>query len=131
MGIRAVSDSFRQSDIPDAARAALNLRQGIAKPDLYQRYEVPRAEVVPAAQSTTLSPLLTAAQSSRAWIDSGKQRAPIKTTFIRFWRLRQLLRDPIPLTAAAALWAEQFWASEDGCGAGSAGNALGSKIIWC
>ena len=99
--------------IIDAARAALDLHQWIVAPDFDQEGEVQRAEAVLIAQPATLPPLLAAAQGFRAWIDSGEQRAPLRAALIRFWRRRQLLREPIPLTGAAAFRAEQSWAPED------------------
>lgn len=99
--------------IIDAARTALGLHQWIVAPDFDQEGEVQRAEAVLAAQPADWSPLLAAAQGFRVWIDSGERRAPIRAALIRFWRRRQLLREPIPLTGAAALRAEQSWAPED------------------
>ena len=99
--------------ILDAARTALGLHQWIVEPDFDQEGEVQRAEAVLAAQPATLPPLLAAALGFRVWIDSGEPRAPIRAALIRFWRRRQLLREPVPLTGAAALRAEQSWAPED------------------
>jgi hypothetical protein len=112
MDIRAVSDNFRQGDILNAARGALNLRLWIAEPDSDQEGGVQRAEAVPAWLPATLP--LPAAQGFGAWIDSGEQRASIGATLISSWRPRQLLLEPIPLTGAAALRAG---APEEGCGA--------------
>ncbi len=99
--------------ILDAARAALDLHQWIVEPDFDQEGEVQRAEALLAAQPATLPPLLAAAQGFRAWIENGEQRAPIRSALIRFWTRRDLLHQPIPLTGAVALRADQSWEPQD------------------
>ncbi|HUZ63625.1 MAG TPA: hypothetical protein VMU82_07920, partial [Acetobacteraceae bacterium] len=49
----------------------------------------------------------------RAWLEGGEPRAPIRAALVRFWGTRHLLRQPVPLTGAAALRAEQSWEPQD------------------
>lgn len=93
--------------ILEAARAAVDLHQWIAEPDFDQEGDVQRAEALLAAQPATLPPLSAAAQGFRAWIENGEHRAPVRAGLTRFWTRRQLLRQPIPPTGAAAQRAEQ------------------------
>ena len=99
--------------ILDAARTALALHQWLVEPDFDQEGEVQRAEAVLAAQPGTLPPLLAAAQGFREWIESGERRASIRSALVRFWIRNHLLRQPVPLTGAAALRAEQSWESKN------------------
>jgi hypothetical protein len=112
-GLRLRMDPYLRiidrGQILDAARTALTLHQWMVEPDFDQEGEVQRAEAVLAAQPVTLPPLLAAAWGFRTWIDSGERRAPIRAAVVRFWTRRHLLRLPAPLTAAAALGAEQSW----------------------
>lgn len=98
--------------ILDRARAALALHQWIVEPDFDQEGEVQRAEALLAMQPISLPPLIAAAQGFRAWIDSGEARPAMRAALIRFWRTRQLLRLPIPLTGASALRAGQSWEAD-------------------
>jgi len=95
------------------ARAALALHQWIVEPDFDQEGEVQRAEAMLAMQPKPLPPLIAAAQGLRAWIDTGETRAPMRSAMIRFWRKRQILRLPVPLTGAAALRPGQSWDADD------------------
>ncbi|MCB8882957.1 hypothetical protein ACELLULO517_22105 [Acidisoma cellulosilytica] len=116
-GLRLRMDPYLRiidrGQIIDAARAALELHQWIVEPDFDQEGEVQRAEAILADQPATLPPLLAAAQGFRVWIDSGGMRAPLRSAVIRYWRKRNLLRMPMPLTGAAALRAEQSWEPGD------------------
>ena len=56
------------------------------------------------------TPLLAAAGGVHAWLDAGGTRPPIRAALVRFWTRQQLLRIPVPLTAAAALRAETSFA---------------------
>jgi hypothetical protein len=60
-------------------------------------------------QPNLLPPLIAAAQGFWEGIDSGGTRAAM----IRFWRRRQLLRLPVPLTGAAAPRPGQSWEADD------------------
>jgi hypothetical protein len=112
-GLRLRMDPYFQfidrGRIIDAARAALALHQWIVEPDFDQEGEVRRAEAILADQTVTLPPLLAGAQGFRVWIESGGMRAPLRSALIRYWRKRDLLRTPMPLTGASALRAEQTW----------------------
>jgi hypothetical protein len=99
--------------ILDRAGAALALHQWIVEPDFDQEGEVQRAEAVLAMQPASLPPLIAAAKGLRAWSESGEARPAMRSALIRFWRKRQLLRLPVPLTGAAALRAGQLWDAED------------------
>jgi hypothetical protein len=70
---------------------------------------VQRAEAMLAMQPRSLPPLIAAAQGFREWIGTDETRPAMRAAMIRFWRKRQLLRLPIPLTGTAALGAEQSW----------------------
>jgi hypothetical protein len=116
-GLRLRMDPYLRiidrGQILDAARAALELHQWMVAPDFDQEGQVQRAEGVLAAQPGTLPPLLAAAQGLREWIENGEPRAPIRSALVRFWTRRHLLRQPVPLTGAAALRAEQSWEPAD------------------
>jgi hypothetical protein len=99
--------------ILDRARAALTLHQWIVEPDFDQEGEVQRAEALLAMQPAPLPPLIAAARGLREWIQSGEARPAMRSALIRFWRKRQLLRLPVPLTGAAALRAGQSWDADD------------------
>jgi len=99
--------------ILDRARAALALHQWIVEPDFDQEGEVQRAEAMLAMQPASLPPLIAGAQGLREWIGAGEARPAMRSALIRFWRKRQLLRLPIPLTGAAALRAGQSWDADD------------------
>jgi hypothetical protein len=71
--------------------------------------EIRRAEATLAMQPNLLPPLIAAAQGFWEGIDSGGTRAAM----IRFWRRRQLLRLPVPLTGAAAPRPGQSWEADD------------------
>jgi len=60
-----------------------------------------------------MPPLIEGARGFRQWIDAGEARAPMRSAMIRFWRKRQLLRLPVPLTGAAALRPGQSWDADD------------------
>ena len=85
------------------------LHQWIVEPDFDQEGEVQRAEAMLAMQPTSLPPLISAARGFREWIDAGDARPAMRSAMIRFWRKRQLLRLPIPLTGAAARRPGQSW----------------------
>jgi hypothetical protein len=116
-GLRLRMDPYLRiidrSAILDRARAALTLHQWIVEPDFDQEGEVQRAEATLAMQPASLPPLIAAAHSLREWIESGEARPPMRSALIRFWRKRQLLRLPVPLTGAAALRAGQSWEADD------------------
>lgn len=90
-----------RGDILDKAKFDLSLHQWIVEPDFNQEGEVQRAEAPLARQSASLPPLIAAAQGWRDWIEAGETRLAMRSAMIRFWRKRQLLRMPIPLTGAA------------------------------
>ena len=102
-----------RGEILETAKFALTLHQWIVEPDFDQEGEVQRAEAMLAMQPASLPPLIVAAQGFREWIDSGETRAPMRAAMIRFWRKRQLLRLPVPLTGAAALRSDQSWDRDD------------------
>jgi hypothetical protein len=52
--------------------------------------------------------LLAAALGAHAWLDGGGERPPL----IRHWKRHHLLRDPVPLTGAAALRPDTSWKVE-------------------
>jgi hypothetical protein len=94
----------------DAARHALTLHQWLTGPDFDQEGEVKQAEAALATPAARLSPLLSAALGTHAWLDQDGMRPPIRAALIRYWTRHRLLRSPIPLTGAAALSAETSWA---------------------
>jgi hypothetical protein len=112
-GLRLRMDPYlriiERGQIIDAARVALAMHQWLAEPDFDQEGEVQRAEAVLAAQGNTLPPLLAAAQGFRLWVERGEARPPIRAALVRFWTQNRLLREPVPLTATAALRAEADW----------------------
>jgi hypothetical protein len=99
--------------ILDRARAALALHQWIVEPDFDQEGEVQRAEAMLAMQPASLPSLIAGARGLRAWVESGESRPAMRSAMIRFWRKRQLLRLPVPLTGAAALRPGQSWEADD------------------
>jgi hypothetical protein len=102
-----------RGEILDRARAALTLHQWIVEPDFDQEGEVQRAEAMLAMQPASLPPLIAGAQGLREWIAAGETRPAMRSALIRFWRKRQLVRLPVPLTGAAALRAGQSWDTDD------------------
>ena len=116
-GLRLRMDPYLRmidrGEILETAKFALTLHQWIAEPDFDQEGEVQRAEAMLAMQPASLPPLIAAAQGFREWIDSGETRAPMRAAMIRFWRKRQLLRLPVPLTGATALRSDQSWDRDD------------------
>jgi len=112
-GLRLCMDPYLRiidrGDILDKAKFALTLHQWLVAPDFDQEGEVQRAEAMLAMQPAALPPLIAAAQGLRDWIETGETRPAMRAAMIRFWRKRQLLRLPVPLTGAAALRAEQSW----------------------
>ena len=116
-GLRLRMDPYLRiidrGEILDRARAALTLHQWIVEPDFDQEGEVQRAEAMLSRQPASLPPLIAAAQGFRDWIASGETRPAMRAAMIRFWRKRQLLRLPVPLTGAAALQSGQSWDPDD------------------
>jgi hypothetical protein len=53
--------------------------------------------------------VLAAALGAHAWLDGGGERPPLRAALIRHWRRHRLLRDPLPLTGAAALRPDTPW----------------------
>ena len=96
-----------RADILERARIALELHQWIVEPDFDQEGEVQRAEALLALQPASLPPLIAAGQGFWAWLARGEVRPAMRSAMIRFWRKRQLLRLPLPLTGAAALGSGQ------------------------
>ncbi len=96
--------------ILETAKTALTLHQWITEPDFDQEGEVQRAAAILARQPPSLPPLIAAAQGVRDWIESGETRPAMRAALVRFWRQRQLLRLPVPLTGAAALGSAHSWA---------------------
>jgi hypothetical protein len=115
-GLRLRMDPYLRiidrADILDKAKTALTLHQWLVEPDFDQEGEVQRAESLLRRQSAALHPLLAAAQGLRDWIDAGEMRAPMRAAMVRFFRQRQLVRLPMPLTGAAALRAGHSWARD-------------------
>jgi hypothetical protein len=115
-GLRLRMDPYLRiidrADILEKAKTALTLHQWIVEPDFDQEGEVQRAETVLARQPASLPPLIAGAQGLREWIESGETRPAMRSAMVRFWRKRQLLRLPVPLTGAAALRSEQSWARD-------------------
>ena len=116
-GLRLRMDPYLRiidrGEILDRARAALALHQWIVEPDFDQEGEVQRAEAMLAMQPASLPPLIAGAQGLREWIESGEARPAMRSALIRFWRKRQLLRLPVPLTGAGALRPGQAWDADD------------------
>ena len=96
-----------RADILDKARVALELHQWIVEPDFDQEGEMQRAEALLAAQPASLPPLIAAGLGFCAWLARGETRPAMRAAMIRFWRKRQLVRLPLPLTGAAALGSGQ------------------------
>lgn len=98
----------------DAARYALTLHQWLTVPDFDQEGEVKQAEAALATPEARLTPLLSAALGTHAWLDQVRPRPPIRAALVRYWTRHRVLRSPIPLTGAAALSAETSWAIDTG-----------------
>ena len=96
----------------DAARHALALHRWITAPGFDEEGLVRQAEAVLDRPGDPGTPLLSAAQSAHAWLDTGGSRAPLRAALIRHWRRHRLLRAPLPLTGARALGAEVPWERE-------------------
>jgi hypothetical protein len=96
----------------DAARHALALHQWLTVPDFDQEGEVKQAEAALETSRGHLSPLLSAALGTHAWLDRDGTRSPIRTVLVRYWKRHHLLSAHVPLTAARALRAETPWAIE-------------------
>ena len=102
--------------ILDAARHALDLHGWLTSPDFGQEGDIQRAEAALVTFSR-VAPLLAAAVGAHAWLDGGGERPPLRAALIRHWRRHRLLRDPVPLTGAAALrpdtpWNTDVWVPE-------------------
>ena len=94
--------------ILEAARHALRLHAWLTSPDFDQEGDIQRAEAALATFSR-VTPLLAAALGVHAWLDGGGERPPLRAALIRHWRRHRLLRDPVPLTGAAALRPDTPW----------------------
>ncbi|WP_287787897.1 hypothetical protein [Acidiphilium sp.] len=116
-GLRLRMDPYLRiidrGEILETAKFALTLHQWIAAPDFDQEGEVQRAEALLAMQPVSLPPLIAAAQGFREWIEAGETRPAMRSAMIRFWRKRQLLGLPVPLTGAASLRSGQSWDHDD------------------
>ena len=112
-GLRLRMDPYLRiidrADILGKAKFALTLHHWLVEPDFDQEGEVQRAEAMLARQPVSLPPLIAAAQGFRDWIEAGQPRPAMRAALVRFWRKRQLLRLPVPLTGAAALRFDQAW----------------------
>ena len=93
----------------DAARHALSLHRWITAPDFAEEGLVRQAEAALDRPGAAGTPLLSAACSAHAWLDTGGGRAPLRAALIRHWSRHRLLRAPLPLTGARALGAEIPW----------------------
>ena len=97
----------------EAARHALALHQWLTTPDFDEEGEVQQAEAHMAqfaARGET--PLLAAAFATHAWLEAGGGRPPIRGALVRYWTRSRVLREPGPLTGAAALRPETPWEAE-------------------
>ena len=116
-GLRLRMDPYLRiidrADILEKAKTALTLHQWIVEPDFDQEGDVQRAEAMLAMQPASLPPLIAGALGLREWIESGEARPAVRSALIRFWRKRQLLRLPVPLTGGAALRADRSWDAKD------------------
>ena len=116
-GLRLRMDPYLRiidrGEILEKARFALTLHHWLVDPDFDQEGEVQRADAMLAMQPASLPPLIAAAEGFREWIEAGDARPAMRAAMVRFWRKRQLLRLPVPLTGAASLRAEQSWARDD------------------
>jgi hypothetical protein len=110
-GLRLGMDPYLRiidrADILEKAKTARTLHQWIVEPDFDQEGEVQRAEAVLARQPALVPPLIAAAQGFRGWIEAGEIRPAMRSAMVRFWRKRQFLRPPVPLTGATALRSKQ------------------------
>jgi hypothetical protein len=73
---------------------------------------VKQAEATLGTPEARISPLLSAAHGTHAWLDRFGARPPIRAALVRYWKSHGLFRSPIPLTGAGALRAETSWKAE-------------------
>ena len=91
----------------EAARHAFALHQWLAAPDAGQEGDVQRAAAHLAGfDDAAGTPLLAAACGTHAWLAEGGARPPLRAALVRHWTRHALLRQPVPLTGAAALRAD-------------------------
>ena len=91
----------------EAARHAFALHQWLVAPDAEQEADVERAAAHLAGFGDAAgTPLLAAACGTHAWLADGGSRPPLRAALVRHWTRHALLRQPVPLTGAAALRAD-------------------------
>ncbi|WP_246789524.1 hypothetical protein [Acetobacter nitrogenifigens] len=107
--VRLGNDAYERGTSVDAARAAFDQYQWMARPTSIQRAEIDAALSWIADASAVDGPLLGAAKAFHRWIEDGRGRSPMRGALVQHWGRANVLHSPLPLVGARAFAPDAPW----------------------
>lgn len=105
--LRQPAEAVDRADLHDATWCAYDLYAWLTLGGGQRQRSIDAAMRGIAAEDQTQGPLLCAGEAFHRWVwQRNRRRAPMRAALVRYWQTAGLLRNPIPLTGAAAFAAD-------------------------